>query len=283
MMGLAHGVHGIGDTVAISVHAAESAVGDVDAYVARSTQRCHYEWHVRPRHVVLIHGTWGNGIRWVTPQLVCDSGRVYCELALPLPGPGRGRQGRLLGIRTPVLLGERDRLVNFRVARATGRATRTGPTSRSPGQTTWCSTEPRCPSRWPALTSGWHATRSSRPNPVHAARTRSSLFGHGISQARHARRRLRRVEQGHPLREDPPDGPALGGGRLRHARRHAPVLRRQDPALHPRRLAVRAGHQGRRRLHRMWRSGGPNRSCSRRSCSTPCCSRSSASAADSAR
>ena len=35
MMGLTHGVHGIGDTVAVSVHAAESAIGDVDAYVAR--------------------------------------------------------------------------------------------------------------------------------------------------------------------------------------------------------------------------------------------------------
>jgi hypothetical protein len=35
MMGLAHGVHGIGDIVAISVHAAESAIGDIDAYVAR--------------------------------------------------------------------------------------------------------------------------------------------------------------------------------------------------------------------------------------------------------
>ena len=35
MMGLTHGVHGIGATVAVSVHAAESAVGDVDAYVAR--------------------------------------------------------------------------------------------------------------------------------------------------------------------------------------------------------------------------------------------------------
>jgi hypothetical protein len=35
MMGLTHGVHGIGDTIAVSVHAAESAVGDVDAYVAR--------------------------------------------------------------------------------------------------------------------------------------------------------------------------------------------------------------------------------------------------------
>jgi hypothetical protein len=33
LMGLTHGVHGIGDTIAISVHAAESAVGDVDAYV----------------------------------------------------------------------------------------------------------------------------------------------------------------------------------------------------------------------------------------------------------
>jgi len=33
LMGLTHGVHGIGDTVAISVHAAESAVSDIDAYV----------------------------------------------------------------------------------------------------------------------------------------------------------------------------------------------------------------------------------------------------------
>ncbi|MCV7125596.1 hypothetical protein AWC15_01185 [Mycobacterium lacus] len=33
VMGLTHGVHGIGDTVAISVHAAESAVSDVDAYL----------------------------------------------------------------------------------------------------------------------------------------------------------------------------------------------------------------------------------------------------------
>jgi hypothetical protein len=35
MMGLAHGVHGIGDTIAVSVHAAESAIGDVDQYVTR--------------------------------------------------------------------------------------------------------------------------------------------------------------------------------------------------------------------------------------------------------
>jgi hypothetical protein len=33
--GLTHGVHGIGDTVAVSVHAAESAIGDVDEYVSR--------------------------------------------------------------------------------------------------------------------------------------------------------------------------------------------------------------------------------------------------------
>lgn len=32
-MGLTHGVHGIGDTIAISVHAAETAVPDIDAYV----------------------------------------------------------------------------------------------------------------------------------------------------------------------------------------------------------------------------------------------------------
>lgn len=35
MMGLTHGVHGIGDIIAVSVHAAESAIGDVDAYVER--------------------------------------------------------------------------------------------------------------------------------------------------------------------------------------------------------------------------------------------------------
>jgi hypothetical protein len=35
VMGLTHGVHGIGDTVAISVHAAESAIGAIDDYVAR--------------------------------------------------------------------------------------------------------------------------------------------------------------------------------------------------------------------------------------------------------
>ncbi|MGH3561655.1 MAG: DUF1298 domain-containing protein, partial [Mycobacterium sp.] len=34
-MGLTHGVHGIGDTVAISVHAAESAIGDIDGYLQR--------------------------------------------------------------------------------------------------------------------------------------------------------------------------------------------------------------------------------------------------------
>jgi hypothetical protein len=32
LMGLTHGVHGIGDIVAISVHAAESAIGDIDGY-----------------------------------------------------------------------------------------------------------------------------------------------------------------------------------------------------------------------------------------------------------
>ncbi|OHV03651.1 DUF1298 domain-containing protein [Mycobacterium talmoniae] len=34
-MGLTHGVHGIGDTVAISVHAAESTIGDIDDYLRR--------------------------------------------------------------------------------------------------------------------------------------------------------------------------------------------------------------------------------------------------------
>jgi hypothetical protein len=35
MMGLTHGVHGIGEIVAVSVNAAESAIGDIDEYVAR--------------------------------------------------------------------------------------------------------------------------------------------------------------------------------------------------------------------------------------------------------
>jgi hypothetical protein len=34
VMGLTHGVHGIGDTIAISVHAAASALPDIDAYLA---------------------------------------------------------------------------------------------------------------------------------------------------------------------------------------------------------------------------------------------------------
>jgi len=46
MMGLTHGVHGIGDTIAISVHAAESAIGDVDAYVERlESVLGSAEWH----------------------------------------------------------------------------------------------------------------------------------------------------------------------------------------------------------------------------------------------
>ncbi|MGB3355742.1 MAG: WS/DGAT domain-containing protein, partial [Mycobacterium sp.] len=35
MMGVTHGVHGIGETIVISVHAAESAIGDIDTYVER--------------------------------------------------------------------------------------------------------------------------------------------------------------------------------------------------------------------------------------------------------
>jgi hypothetical protein len=35
MMGLTHGVHGLGDTIAISVHAAQSALADVDEYIDR--------------------------------------------------------------------------------------------------------------------------------------------------------------------------------------------------------------------------------------------------------
>lgn len=35
MMGVTHGVHGIGERVAVSVHAAESAIGDIDSYLDR--------------------------------------------------------------------------------------------------------------------------------------------------------------------------------------------------------------------------------------------------------
>lgn len=35
MMGMTHGVHGIGDTVTVSVYAADSSIGDIDAYVER--------------------------------------------------------------------------------------------------------------------------------------------------------------------------------------------------------------------------------------------------------
>jgi len=46
MMGLTHGVHGIGDTIAVSVHAAESAIGDVEAYVERLESALgSAEWH----------------------------------------------------------------------------------------------------------------------------------------------------------------------------------------------------------------------------------------------
>ena len=34
-MGLTHGVHGIGETIAISVNAAESAIADIDDYLDR--------------------------------------------------------------------------------------------------------------------------------------------------------------------------------------------------------------------------------------------------------
>ena len=65
------------------------------------------------------------------------------------------------------------------------------------------------------------------------------------------RDRHRRVEQGHPQRKDPPDGQALGRGGLRHAGRHSPVLRRQNPAVHPGRLAVfRGDHRRLGRRHR---------------------------------
>jgi hypothetical protein len=35
VMGLTHGVHGIGETIVVSVHAAQSAIGDIDGYVRR--------------------------------------------------------------------------------------------------------------------------------------------------------------------------------------------------------------------------------------------------------
>jgi hypothetical protein len=35
MMGLTHAVCGVGETISLSVHAAESAIGDIDDYVER--------------------------------------------------------------------------------------------------------------------------------------------------------------------------------------------------------------------------------------------------------
>ena len=82
--------------------------------------------------------------------------------------------------------------------------------------------------------------RSTAKLTIRATRTRSSLAGMGFLKQDISRGRLRAVEQGHPRREDRADGPALGRGRIRDARRAAPVLRREDPALHPRRVADRA-------------------------------------------
>jgi hypothetical protein len=75
--------------------------------------------------------------------------------------------------------------------------------------------------------------------------------------------------------------PGTGPRWVRHPGGAAPLLRGQDPALHPGCLAGGADH---------WVDGftavarwGRSRSSSRRSCCTPCCSRSSASAVASGR
>ncbi|MCB0949624.1 MAG: DUF1298 domain-containing protein [Mycobacterium sp.] len=47
MMGVTHGVHGIGGTIAVSVHAAESAIGDFGAYLARLEQALRQPERVR--------------------------------------------------------------------------------------------------------------------------------------------------------------------------------------------------------------------------------------------
>ncbi|MBO0679517.1 DUF1298 domain-containing protein [Mycolicibacterium sp. S2-37] len=44
MMGLTHGVHGIGDVVTVSVHAARAAIGDVDAYTERLATALDRRW-----------------------------------------------------------------------------------------------------------------------------------------------------------------------------------------------------------------------------------------------
>ena len=43
MMGLTHGVHRIGDTIAVSVHTTESIIGDIDGYVDRLERALRYE------------------------------------------------------------------------------------------------------------------------------------------------------------------------------------------------------------------------------------------------
>ena len=72
----------------------------------------------------------------------------------------------------------------------------------------------------------------------------------GFHPAQPARRRHGRVEQGHARRADRADGTPHRRERVRHPADHACDVRREDRAVHPRRLAVRVVHEGYRRLLR---------------------------------
>lgn len=68
-------------------------------------------------------------------QLVCDSGRAYCELAFPFLDRAKAAKVDFSAIQAPVLAigGERDRLVNLRIARTTAARYKNGTYVEIPG------------------------------------------------------------------------------------------------------------------------------------------------------
>jgi pimeloyl-ACP methyl ester carboxylesterase len=94
----------------------------------------HY-LQVRPWAKPLYPASWKLFRRYVTnttdeqvarrfyAELVCDSGRVYCEMPLWFLDRGKATKVDFAAVRSPVLAigGERDRTVNRRVARTTAR------------------------------------------------------------------------------------------------------------------------------------------------------------------
>ena len=136
--------HSLGGLVAQLVAARTRHVGVVAATPAPAagifalypgTLRVFGSHYLQPRPWAkpLTPATWKVVRRFVTnatdeatarelySQLVCDSGRVYCELVFPFLDRAGAAKVDFSTIQAPVLAigGERDRLVNFRVARAT--------------------------------------------------------------------------------------------------------------------------------------------------------------------